>query len=130
MIDMQLTDSQGSDILAMLAPPLSQSDIEGATDVKTLDNNISTYFTANKRQWEHTWPSMTIEEYNVLRGYYERQWTNYLYPLLTINGITGVNGVVVRMYMDKKDIIDNCETLENVAVTFRETEQLIHADSS
>lgn len=122
MIEMTLTDGTGSDTLALLNVPLTEATIEGAVDVQTLDNNISTYFTDNKRSWSHTWAYMTKDEYDTLKGYYDRQWVTYLYPLLTISQLS-ISNIPVRMYLEPKNIIDNCETVQGVTVSFRETGQ-------
>src|SRR5690554_1340413 len=121
-VEITLTDSAGSDSLASLNVPFTETTLEGAVDVQTLDNNISTYFTNNKRSWSHTWAYMSESEYNILKGYYDRQWSSYLYPLLTISEL-GINNVPVRMYLEPKNIIDNCLTVQNVTVTFRESGQ-------
>lgn len=123
MIIIELTDSTGKLTLPPLAPPLKTTPIEGAKDVQTLDNNISTYLTANKRQWGHIWPYMSEDDFNALKGYYDRQWTDYKYPLLTIGHYNIIN-VPVRMYLEAQNTIDYCGTVESVTVTFRETRQL------
>jgi len=123
MITIELTNNSGSLVLPALAPPLTTTTVEGATDVQTLDNNVSTYFTANKRQWTQKWDYMSEADYNALKAYYDSQWTEFKYPLLTIDHY-GVSNVPVRMYMDERNTIDNCGTVENVSTTFRETRQL------
>lgn len=123
MITIELTDQNDTLVLPLLSPPLSETTIEGAQDVQTLDNNISTYFTANKREWTHTWPYLSKSEFDSIKAFYDRQWTDYKYPLLTIDHLN-VSDVPVRMYISPQNIIDNCGTVENVEVRFRETRQL------
>lgn len=123
MIEIQLTDNSESLVLPILAPPLGISTIEGATDVQTLDNNISTYFTDNKRRWDHTWSYLSEEDFNKIKAFYDRQWTDYKYPLLTIDHYE-VSDVPVRMYLEPRNVVDNCGNVENVTVSFRETRQL------
>lgn len=122
-MNIKLTDSTGTTEWGILSPPLQEATIEGAVDVKTYDNNISTYFTANKRQWSHTWPLMTESEYNALRAYYDRQWTDFKVPLLSLDHYS-ISLLPVRMYMEPKDVIDNCGRVENVTIRLRETRQL------
>lgn len=125
MITLTLTDSTDSDTLQLPEAPLTTNVVEGAVDVQKLNNNISTYFTANKRQWVHTWAYMSKEDYLTVKGYYDRQWTLYKYPLLSIAGIENpVTNVPVRMYLPSGSIIDDCETYSSVQVTWRETEQM------
>lgn len=122
-MNIELTDLSGSLVLPTLAPPLVTDTIEGATDIQTLDNNLSTYFTANKRLWTHTWPYLEEDEYNSIKGFYDRQWTDYRYPLLSIAHF-GVANVPVRMTITGQQTIDKCGRVENVMVTFRETRQI------
>lgn len=122
-MNVELTDNSGSMVLPALAPPLTTSTIEGATDVQTLDNNVSTYFTANKRQWTVKWDYMSEADFNALKAYYDAQWTEYQYPLLTIEHYS-ISAVPVRMYLDPQEAVDNCGTVQGVSVTFRETRQL------
>lgn len=126
MIELTLTDSSSSATLPILSPPLSEAIVEGATDVVTLDMNMSTYFTYNKSLWSHTWPYLTEAQYNVVKGFYDRQFTLFVYPLLTITGAGSANvtEVPVRMTIDPRRIIDNCGTVENVTVSFRESRQM------
>lgn len=123
MIDIQLTDLQSSEILQVPEAPFTQTIVEGAVDVQKLNRNLSTYFTYNKRQWSHTWAYMSKADYDIMIGFYERMWTNRKYPLLTISAL-GINDVPVRMYTEPKNIIDNCETVQNVTVSWRETGQM------
>lgn len=123
MIQIVLTDDTGSHTFQALEVPLTITTLEGAVDVVTLDNNMSTYFTANKRQWSHTWAYMTEDEYNFLKGYYDRQWTLYKYPRLTISEL-GVSNIPARMTLSPQNIIDHCATVNNVGVTFRESIQM------
>lgn len=123
MIELTLSDATGSTTLQIPEIPLTEGTIEGATDVQTLDNNVSTYLSANKRIWSHKWAFMTPDDYDVVRGYYDRQWTNYKYPLFSIPHY-GISNVPVRMTMDDKNIIDDCGTLGGVQATWRETRQM------
>lgn len=118
-----LTDSTGSATMPPVNVPLTTDTLEGSTDVTPLSFNVYTDFIAQKDIWSHTWAYMTKAEYDILRGYYDRQFTLFKYPQITITD-EGVTTVVVRMYMEKKDVIDNCGTVESVSVRFRETRQL------
>src|SRR5690554_1349449 len=80
---------------------LMPSDIDATQDVVTVDNNLSTYFTVRKRQWTHTWTRLSEEDYQLVRGFYTRQFNlNILeFPMLTITGL-GVSNVACRMYLE------------------------------
>lgn len=123
MIEIQLTNSQGTLILPTLSPPLTTSPIEGAVDVTTLDNNVSTYFTQNKRLWTQPWSYLSEDDFNAIKSYYDRQWIDFEYPLLTIAHF-GISNVPVRMTISPQNTVDNCGRVEGVEVTFRETIQI------
>lgn len=123
MYAIELTDGTTSATMPLLHVPLSQSNVEGAVDVQTLDNNVYTDFVALKRFWAHTWRYMKESDFNTLKGFYDRQFTLFAYPRLTITEL-GVVDVPVRMTLSPQNIIDNCGTVEDVEVTFRETRQL------
>lgn len=121
MIELHLMNANGSDTLQLPEAPLTRNALEGATDVVSLNNSISTYFTQNKREWVHTWAYMTKQELQTLQKYYQAQWTLFTYPKLSITGIDKpVNQVSVRMYMPSVSIIDDCETYRNIQVSWRE----------
>lgn len=126
MITLKLTDSTNTLTLPLIAPPLSQNVVEGATDVVTLDNNVSTYFTYNKSLWEVSWSLLTEQQYNDVKGFYDRQFTLFKYPLLTIEGAGAANvtNLPVRMYMPERNIVNNCGDVEEVEVQFRESRQI------
>lgn len=120
MFQITLTDSTTSYTFTTLSRPLTYRAIEGAVDVETLDNNIYTDFTELKGFWSHTWRYMSEAEYQILRGFYERQFTLLAYPKLTITAMSVAN-VSVRMTLSPQSIIDNCGKVENATATFRES---------
>lgn len=123
MITMSLTDSTGTLELPLLDVPLTEETIENATDVQTLDMNVYTDFINTKRLWRHKWGFLEEADYNALRGYYNRQFTLFAYPTLSIS-YYGITNVPVRLSMNQKDITDGCGTVDDVEITLRETAQL------
>jgi len=123
MIELELTDATGTSTLQMLEVPLSIKTIEGATDVQTLDYNVYTDFLTQKRVWSHTWAYMDESDYNILKGYYDRQFTLFEYPELSIDYYNVAN-VPVRMTLNQQEVVNYCGRVQNVEVTFRETKQL------
>ena len=115
-----LSDDNATVELQALEVPFTTSTIESSQDVQTADNNISTYFTPNKRQWSHTWRYLSEEQFNELKGFYDRQFTLYKYPLVSIPE-DGVENIAVRMYLDPKRVVDDCGVVENTSITLRET---------
>lgn len=129
MYSITLTDDTTSATLPILNVPLVQTVLEGAVDVQTLDMNIFTDFVAQKRLWTHTWSYMDEADFEILKGFFDRQFTLYKYPTITIAGLD-VTDVAVRMSISPRQIIDNCGTVEDVEVNFRETSQLVDSGSS
>lgn len=123
MITIQLTDDTTTLVLPMLEVPLSEETIENATDVQTLDFNVYTDFIAQKRLWSHTWAYLSQSDYNALRGFYDRQFTTFKYPRITISHYS-ISNVPVRMSLSNKQIVTHAGEVENVQVSFRETAQL------
>lgn len=123
MISLVLTDDSGSLTLPILEVPLTEKILENSTDVQTLDFNIYTDFINQKREWVHTWDNLTETQYEALRGYYDRQFTTFKYPTLSIDYYSIVN-IPVRMTINKKDIYNNCGSIQKVSITLRETSQL------
>lgn len=123
MIEFVLTDDlQTSTLPRLERNVLTLTILEGATDVETADNNVSTYVSHAKKQFSHTWTRLTLAQFNIIKGFYTRQTNlNVLkFPLLTITDM-GISNIPVRMYLDEGSVIDNCQDRRNVTVTFRET---------
>ncbi|HYH16807.1 MAG TPA: hypothetical protein VD794_16360 [Flavisolibacter sp.] len=66
---------------------------------------------------------MKKADYDAMRAIYNTQFTEYTYPLLSIP-FYGVEDQPVRMYINEKNIWNNCGDLEGVQFTFRFTSQL------
>lgn len=127
--DITISDTVDEMTISFPSPPLTESIIEGATDVVTLDMNVYTDFFATKRVWSDVLPYMTEADFDRLKGFYDRQFTLWQYPTLTIPDLN-VTDVVVRMNLTPRRVIDNCGTVENVEVSFRETVQMTQAAGS
>jgi hypothetical protein len=117
-----ITDAMGTDTLPPLEIPLTVTQIEGATDVTTLDYNVYTDFVALKSLVSHTWAFLSEEDFLIVKGYYERQFTLFQYPRITITEL-GISDRVVRMSLNPRNIIDHCGTVSDVTVSFRESKQ-------
>lgn len=110
-------------VLPMLEQPFIQTPIEKATDVEVLNGDVYTDFTAQNKKWEMGWASLTEDEYEAIRAIYDAQFTSLQYPTLTIPYYS-VDHVPVRMYINDKDIWNNCGSIQGVQITLRETGQL------
>lgn len=100
---------------------------EIATDVQTLSGDIYTDFVNQTNVWKFSYSLISEEDYNVLKGIYDSQFTTYQYPLLSIPHYA-LEDKPVRMYINERNVWDNCGSVQNVQITFRETSQL--AESS
>lgn len=96
---------------------------ENATDVVTLDGSMYTDFISQNYGWTFNYDSLTKAQYDTIRAVYDSQFTSYEYPLLTIDYYS-VEDQPVRMYINEKNIWNNCGDIQNVQITFRETPQL------
>lgn len=122
MIQISLSDTTGTSVLEAVEVPLIQETIEGAVDVETLSYDVYTDFITTKRLWTHKWAYMSLADYQTMIGYYERQFTLFQYPQLSISEL-GIDNITVRMTVNPKRIIDNCQTVQDVTVSWRETKQ-------
>lgn len=123
MYKIYLTDSAGTHELPPLEVPLTRVKNEKMTTVEPLSGNVYDQFFATKRAWTHTWKYLTREQYDLLDEIYERMKTEWTYPRLTIEG-ENVNDLIVKYELGPKNIIDECGTVQDVTVSFRETKQL------
>lgn len=110
-------------------PPLERNfinkNLENAADVTTLDNSMYTDFVSNNfDEWRMRWDSVTEAEYAVIRADYDAQFTDFEYPILSIPYYS-VSNVPARMYINEKNIYNNCGSIEGLEVIFRETSQLV-----
>jgi len=118
-----ITDGTASMELPIIEVPLTIGKEDFATDVVTLSNDIYTDFVEQKSSWAFPYSTMAEAEYEELEGFYNRQFSLYQYPSITIP-YYGVFDVPVRMYLNAREVFNDCGTIQNVAVNFRETAAL------
>lgn len=118
-----ITDSTGSFQLPYTSPPISMEKVDSFTDVVTLGNDMYTDFVNQKRGWKYQLATLTKAQYSSLKGFYDRQYTLYQYPMLTISEYP-VTLVTVRMYLNTQEVYNNCGDVEDVEISFRETSPL------
>ena len=117
--DLTLTDATGTETFNQAEIPITTTPVEIGTDVQVLSGNVYTDFIDLKRTWTRTFTYMDKADFDLLKGFYDRQFTLFTYPLLTITD-DGANNVPVRMTFSGQNIIDNCGTIQEVTVSFRE----------
>lgn len=125
-ITLTITDSSVSHTYDVLMNPLVNSPIYTETDVITVDGNISTYYSSTKQSFTVGLGNMSQAEYQVLKGFIDRQYANLKYPAITITGAVNLNveNMIAKMTLNDQRVIDNCGTIEGVELTFRESKQL------
>lgn len=121
-LTLTLTDAQDAVTYTLLEVPLTTEDVEGKSEITTLGGNVYVDFLYGKRLWRHSWKTMSEAGYNKLRGFYDRQFTNFKFPLLSIPEY-GVENVPVSMTISARKTVNNCLRVEDVEITLRETVQ-------
>lgn len=123
MIEIKLTDSTGQVTLPALEVPLTLSPYHKLTEVETASANVYVDYVATKRIWTATWSYLTEDDFNVLKGFIDRQLQNNLFPEITIDHFS-VSNVVVYMTLTPQNVIDHCGEVQDVTASFRETIQM------
>lgn len=118
-----ITATLSGDALPPIERDFIDTPIENAADVVTLSGEMYTDFISVQRQWTFNYESLTQTQYDDLREKYDAQFTSFQYPLLGISYYS-VTDKPVRMYINDKNIWDNCGSVAGVQVIFRETSQL------
>lgn len=121
-VDTMTFDGGQAEILS----PLTSSPIIRETDVETIDSNISTYYSATKRQYTIQLGQLDAESYLSLLEFRARQYSNRKYPLITITGdqSINVNELPMKMTLNNQNVINNCGEVDNVQITLRESKQM------
>lgn len=124
MITAELTDDNGTIDMPQIELDFINGLVDKSVDVETLNASVHTDFVpSTNNTWEFNYGVLTKEQYDEIRGYFDRQFTDFQYPLLTIP-FYDIDDRPVRMYINEKDIWNNCGDVRNVKITFRETAQL------
>lgn len=123
MIVATITDGSGSLTFPALEVPVTVETLEGSNDVVTLDNNVRTDFTNPKRLVSFPYESLTETEFNNIKAFYDRQFTLFAYPLITIEEL-GIEDMPARMMLSPRNVYNNCGDVQDVKVSFRESVQL------
>lgn len=125
-ITLTITDTSTTATFSVIAVPLVSKPIIAESDVVTIDNNLSTYYTGTKRSFEVNLGYLDKDTYAILLGFRDRQYTNMKYPTITFSGADNLPNVAItaKMVLDEQKIINNCGVVEDVRVVFRESKQL------
>ncbi len=127
MITLTITDPQDSMTFDVLTAPLQANDVVLESDITTVDNNISTYHTGEKKQhFTVGVGDLTASMYVRLKGFLDRQRTNRKYPLATLEGAENVRAINMpaKLTLNTARIVDNCGLVEGVEIDLRESKQM------
>lgn len=78
---MKLSDSVDTMEFNLLEVPIQDKDIEGAVDNVVLSGDIYTDFLWLKKRFTHKWSILCKNDYERLRGFYTRQFSNAEVPI-------------------------------------------------
>ena len=78
---MKLSDSVDTMEFNLLEVPIQDKDIEGAVDNVVLSGDIYTDFLWLKKRFTHKWSILCKDDYERLRGFYTRQFSNAEVPI-------------------------------------------------
>lgn len=122
-ISLTITVGQTSYTFDNLEAPLVQTPILGETDITTMDGNISTYFNYSKKLYTFNFAFMSADDFGKLIELRDLQYSSKTYASITITGGQNINvsNMVAKMSLNDQNVIDNCGTVENVELTFRES---------
>lgn len=96
---------------------------ENAVDVVPLSGALYTDFVSVEQSWTFNYESLTQAQYDALRAIYDSQFiTPFEFPLLSIP-FYEIEDQPVRMYINEKNIWNNCGSVQNVQFIFRVTRQ-------
>lgn len=116
------TDDMHFDVLQI---PITDNDVEGASDNTTLDGNVYTDFLYLKKVWKQSWKQMDNATYQRLRGFYTRQFSTGVYPELTMTDLLTNTALVtsqaVRMKLTDGGVINECGCRRNVTIELRQS---------
>lgn len=116
------TDDMHFDVLQI---PITDNDVEGASDNTTLDGNVYTDFLYLKKVWKQSWKQMDNATYQRLRGFYTRQFSTGVYPELTMTDLLTNTALVtsqaVRMKLTDGGVINEYSCRRNVTIELRQS---------
>lgn len=128
MISLTIQDSD--DVITfdtVLSSPVILTPIINETDVQSIDGNISTYYGSTKRQYQFKIAWLDAVTYAKILQFRDRQYANMKYPQITILGASNINvtDMTAKLTVSEQEVVDNCGTVENVVLTFRESKQML-----
>ncbi len=126
-IQLTITDQQDTAVFNVFEAPVVSQPVIAETNIITIDNNVSTYYTGSKKSYTFNLGYMDADGYAVLKGFYDRQYSNLKYPVITITGADNLNvsNLTAKMTLNAQRVVNNCGLVEQVTVEFRESKQML-----
>lgn len=122
-LTLTITDNNTSITYTLLPSPFHKNREIGESKVLTASGDVYTDYVYKKFEFEYEWGFLTADEYAVLEGFFNRQYSLNKYPRISIPEL-GVDNMVAKMELSDQKIINNCGVVQNVKVSFRESSQL------
>lgn len=122
-LTLTITDNNTSITYTLLPSPFHKNREIGESKVLTASGDVYTDYVYKKFEFEYEWGFLTADEYAVLEGFFNRQYSLNKYPRISIPEL-GVDNMVAKMELSDQSIINNCGIVEKVKVSFRESTQL------
>lgn len=122
-LTLTITDDDTSINYTLLPSPFNKKREIGKSEVLVVSGDIYTDYVYKKFEFEYEWGFLTAEEYAILEGFFNRQYSLNKYPRISIPEL-GVDNMVAKMELSDQSIINNCGMVEKVKVSFRESTQL------
>lgn len=129
MYEIEISDSVDSMTIEFPEVPLKEQDEHLEARVQVMNGDVYIDHFATKRIWSNTLAYMSEADFNRLKAFADRQRSLWQYPVISIPA-RGVNDVVVLFDLSPREIIDNCGTVRNVEMIFRETSQMSYSGGS
>lgn len=107
---------------AEVSNPLTIKDVEGKSQNTTLSGDVYVDFVYNKKSIDFKLFNLSASDYEAIRGFYNRQFTNNRFPTITITEL-GITDLVVFMTMGNREINSQCIKTDSISLNFRETVQ-------
>lgn len=118
-----ITDDNASVTYTLLPSPFHKKREIGKSEVLTASGDVYTDYIYKKFEFEYEWGFLVADEYAVLEGFFNRQYSLNKYPRISIPEL-GVDNMVAKMELSDQNIVNNCGMVEKVKVSFRESSQL------
>lgn len=118
---MNITATINSVDLPAIEVPLKKLRLDMLNPNVTLSNDVFAYVTENRRRlWEFPYSYMDEATYEAIEAVYDAQVETGVFPTISIP-YYGVEDVTVFMQLSGMNVIDDCGTVQDIQLSFRET---------